>query len=135
MENEKKEIIEIQKVEQTENIVEEQVEPNKEKNKPKQQKKGFGIASMILGIVAIVLFGIWQVSIPCGILAIIFGVLGIKAINKGMAIAGLVTGIIGLLISIFIIILLFSIGFLKGFSDGLNKNNHRYRNYHYYNYY
>lgn len=78
------------------------------------------------------LFGIWQVLIPCGILAIVSGVLGMKAINKGMAIAGVVTGNIGVLISVLIIFCLLQLGKRL---DELNKNNHRYRNYHYYNYY
>ncbi len=59
------------------------------------------LASMILGIIALVIavFGgfvaVGWIGSICGILAIIFGVLGRKeAANKGKATAGLVCGII-----------------------------------------
>ncbi len=59
------------------------------------------LASMVLGIIALVIavFGgfvaIGWIGSICGILAIIFGVLGRKdAANKGKATAGLVCGII-----------------------------------------
>ena len=81
---------------------------------PKKDRKGFCIASMVLGIVALVFFCIWYVSIPCAILAIIFGVLGIKSTGKGMAIAGLITGSIGLVVSILIIVFLFVFGVAIG---------------------
>ena len=55
-----------------------------------EEKKGLSIASMVLGIVSIVLFCIWYISLPCAILAIIFAVIGMKNGGKGMAIAGLV---------------------------------------------
>ncbi len=113
MEEEKKEIIDVEKVNKTEattKVVEE----------PKKEKKGFCIASLVLGIVALIFFCLWYISIPCGILAIIFGILGIKSMNKGMAIAGLITGSIGLVISTLIIIALFMFGFAVGISDVLD---------------
>lgn len=58
--------------------------------------KGLSIASMVLGIVSVVLFCISYVSIPCAILAIIFGIVGKKKGGRGMAIAGLVLGIIAI---------------------------------------
>ncbi len=63
-----------------------------------QEKKGLSIASMVLGIVSLVLWCFWYLSIPCAILAIIFGIIGKKRAGKGMAIAGLVLGIITLVI-------------------------------------
>ncbi len=69
-------------------------------------KKGFAIAALVLGIVAIVLSCLWYISIPCGILALIFGILGRKSSKKGMSIAGLVTGVIGMIISIVILVVL-----------------------------
>lgn len=113
MDEEKKEVIEVKKVENTDN--------NVKKEEPKQEKKGFCIASLVLGIVTLIFFCLWYISIPCGILAIIFGILGIKSTSKGMAIAGLITGSIGLLISTLIVIFLFIIGFTIGFSDALNE--------------
>ena len=113
MDEEKKEVIEVKKVENKDN--------NVKKEEPKQEKKGFCIASLVLGIVTLIFFCLWYISIPCGILAIIFGILGIKSTSKGMAIAGLITGSIGLLISTLIVIFLFIIGFTIGFSDALNE--------------
>ena len=75
-----------------------------------QEKKGLSIASMVLGIISVVLFCIWYISLPCSILAIIFGIVGRKKGGKGMAIAGLVLGIIA--------ISLYGLGLLGIFSIG-----------------
>lgn len=72
---------------------------------PVQESKGLSIASMVLGIISVVLFCIWYLSIPCAILAIIFGIIGRKKGAKGMATAGLVLGIIALAILVVIYIL------------------------------
>lgn len=106
---------------------------------PKKDRKGFCIASMVLGIIALVLFCVWYLSIPCAILAVIFGILGIKSKGKGMAIAGLVTGSIGLVVSVFIIIFLVIFGVAMGISDSLDwddtyNNSRHYRNYDWYDY-
>lgn len=54
---------------------------------------GFGIAAMVLGIVSLVLF-CTCINVPLAIAAIIFAILQMtKGDRKGMAIAGLVTGI------------------------------------------
>ena len=37
---------------------------------PANDKKGFSIAALVLGIIALVLCCIWYVSIPCGIIAL-----------------------------------------------------------------
>lgn len=77
-----------------------------------QQRNGFGIASMVLGILSVVLFFIPGLPVVLGVLAIVFAVLGRKRVtrgeanNGGMAIAGLVTGIIGLLIGIVVVIVI-----------------------------
>lgn len=60
------------------------------------ESKGLSIASMVLGIISVVLCCVWWISIPCSILAIIFGIVGKKRGGKGMAIAGLVLGIIAI---------------------------------------
>lgn len=105
----------------------------------KKDRKGFCIASMILGIVALVLFCVWYLSIPCAILAVIFGILGIKSKGKGMAIAGLITGSIGLVVSVLIIVFLVIFGVAMGISDSLDwddtyNNSRHYRNYDWYDY-
>lgn len=137
MEEEKKDIIEVQKDEQTGNT-QKIIEPNQtttqkqSTQKNKKDRKGFCIASMVLGIVAIVCFCLWYIAIPCGILAIIFGILGVKSTNKGMAIAGIITGAIGLLIFIFIIIIFFMYGLAVGFSDAIKDDSNSHRNLNHY---
>ena len=68
------------------------------------EKKGLSIASMVLGIVSIITYCIFFVSIPCSILAIIFAIIGKNKGGKGMAIAGLVCGIIGLAVQIYVFV-------------------------------
>lgn len=80
------------------------MEENKEQKVVQDENKGFSIASMVLGIISIVLFCIWYLSIPCAILAIIFGIVGMKKGGKGMAIAGLVLGIIAVAIVLIFVI-------------------------------
>ena len=69
--------------------------------KPELPGKGMGITAMILGIAAISFYCFWFLSIPLGIVAL---VLGANASGKakragmknGMAVAGIITGSIGL---------------------------------------
>ena len=126
MEEKKDEIIEVEKVEET-NQEEKKTEVPKEepkvevkKEEPEKDKKGFSIAALVLGIIAIVLCCIWYISIPCAILAIIFGVIGIKSSKKGMSITGIVTGAIGLVISVVMFVALVFFGMIIGFSEGLD---------------
>lgn len=129
MDEEKKEIVEVEKVSNVEDTKAEETQ-TKKVEEPKKEKKGFCIASLVLGIVALVFFCLWYISIPCGILAVTFGILGIKTINKGMAMAGLITGAIGLVISTLIVIILFMFGFAIGMSDALdNIGNEYHRSY------
>lgn len=140
MEEEKKETVEIEKVdnlENTEKVENVNTEPkveNKKKEEPKKERKGFCIAAMVLGIIALVLFFIWYISIPCAILAIIFGILGIKTVHRGMAIAGLVTGIVGLVIWIFLIVITFMLGFALGISDALEDDYDSFKKYEHYDF-
>ena len=81
-----------------------------------KQKKGnpLGVTAMVLGIVAAVLAFIpcigWLGFIP-GVLAIIFGALSLKKVNageadgKGMSIAGLVCGLVAVIINIAMIVI------------------------------
>ncbi|THV24287.1 DUF4190 domain-containing protein [Glycomyces paridis] len=67
-----------------------------------QLPKGLSVASMVLGIIAVALFCVPFVNFVCGILAAVMGGVAIKKVNagqaggKGMAITGLVLGIIEL---------------------------------------
>ena len=69
-----------------------------------EEKKGMSIASMVLGLVGLIV-----AAIPCGILAIIFSVLGRKKGGKGFAIAGLVLGIIDVVFGMLSVLTIMSI--------------------------
>jgi len=75
-----------------------------DKNISSNEKKGLSIAAMVLGIIAIVLCCAWYISIPCAILAIIFGIIGRKRAGKGMATAGVVLGIIAIALMILVVV-------------------------------
>jgi len=70
-----------------------------ENQEVKEEKKGMSITSMVLGIVGLIVF-----ALPCGILAIIFSILGKKKGGKGFATAGLVLGIIDAIFGLIAII-------------------------------
>ena len=68
--------------------------------------KGMAIAAMILGIVSIVLCCIWYISIIAGVVAIVLGIMYNKKNGKcGMATAGIVCGIIGMILAIALIVI------------------------------
>lgn len=69
-------------------------------NVPQTESKGLSIASMVLGIIALVLFCIPFICFPCGIISVILGgvSLATKKGGKGMAIAGLVCSLVAILI-------------------------------------
>lgn len=81
----------------------------------RSQDQTLPIISLILGIFAL-LTGCFLGGIPLGALSVILGVMAMnnekrdsaRYGGKGLAIAGIVTGIIGLLTSIFIILLAFA---------------------------
>ncbi|MFD5099731.1 DUF4190 domain-containing protein [Streptomyces albidochromogenes] len=66
---------------------------------------GYGITAMVLGIIAVTFFCAYGLGIILGILALIFGILGRKrvqrgeATNAGMALAGIILGVIGFVLS------------------------------------
>lgn len=97
-------------------------------------KKGFSIAALVLGIIAIVLCCIWYVSIPCGIIALILGIIGLKSSKRGMSIAGIITGVIGMILAIVLIIsvVLFGVGVLNSVKDTIDDSNYP-SSYYYYN--
>ena len=73
---------------------------------PAQPRNGFGIAALVLGLLALVLC--WTIigGVLLGLLALIFGLIGRararrgQATNGGMSVAGLVLGVLGLLLGI-----------------------------------
>lgn len=74
---------------------------NNNMNQPPQgSKKGLGVASLVLGIVSIVLMCIWYIAVPSAIVAIVLGVLARKdPESRGFGTAGMVTGIVGIVFS------------------------------------
>lgn len=68
-------------------------------------RKGFSIASLILGIISLLTFCFIPLSILCGILSIIFGFIGLFRGGKGLGIAGLITGFLGMILSIIITVI------------------------------
>lgn len=67
-------------------------------NVPNADKPGFSIASFVLSIVGLIV-----AAIPCGLLAIIFGAVGMKKGMKGLAIAGLIIGIVDVVLGLLIV--------------------------------
>lgn len=75
-----------------------------------RSRNGFGIAALVLGLFALLLS--WTIigGILFGLLALIFGLLGRArakrgaATNGGMSVAGVVLGVLGLLIAIGLIV-------------------------------
>lgn len=66
-----------------------------------KNKSGMPVASLTLGIVSIVLSTFWYISLPAGILAIVFGE-SIKKMGSKLGKAGMILGIIGLSILLLI---------------------------------
>ncbi|MEV5438236.1 DUF4190 domain-containing protein [Streptomyces sp. NPDC052682] len=80
---------------------------------PMPPQNGMGIAAMVLGILSCCLFCLYGVvSVVLGILAVVFGIKGRKraeqgvADNHGQAQAGLIMGIIGIVLGITVIVLI-----------------------------
>ena len=65
-----------------------------------KDRKGLAIASLVLGIASTVLFCLVYLDTPLGILAVVFGCLGLKSSKKGLAIAGIILGAVGIIASI-----------------------------------
>lgn len=139
-EDKKREENEEKVVEIVENVKEDTKKEEKKKIEVTEDRKGLAIASMILGIISIVLCCAYGISIICAILAIVFGIISIKSSGKGMAISGIITGTIGIIITIAIFIFLFLVGFstaifdngvLEYNSDAWNESNYD-SNYEYY---
>lgn len=61
-----------------------------------QNKSVMHIAALVLGIISIVTHWFWYITLPTGILAIIFGIKSAKRTGSRMGKAGMITGIIGL---------------------------------------
>ena len=75
-----------------------------------QQSQGVAIASLICGLVSILTFCMWFLSVPLGIIAVVLGVLARgkaargEAGGAGLAKAGLICGSIGIVLSLLLTI-------------------------------
>ena len=73
--------------------------------------KGIAIASMVLGIVSIVIFCAWPLSIPCAIVGLILGIIARgkarrgEAGGRGMAKAGIITSTVAIVLAVLVIAL------------------------------
>lgn len=65
------------------------------------KKSGLSVASLTLGIISLILYGFWYVTMPAGILALIFGGKAVKKTGSKLAKAGIITATVGL--SLFIL--------------------------------
>lgn len=71
-----------------------------------QESNGFGIAAMVLGIISIVFCWAWFLGPILGILALVFGILQMKKkTGKGMAITGIITGSVAIVLTIIFYVL------------------------------
>ena len=73
----------------------------------KEQGKGFGLASCILGSISIPICFMPYFGIFFSILAIIFAVVQNKKVKTGTATAGLITGIIGTVLNVVMLFFVF----------------------------
>lgn len=84
-----------------------------------KNKESLGVASMVCGIISIVLFWFPYLSIPCGIVAIVLSRKCAKyGVKSSSVTAGLVTGIIGLVLSFIVLVfavVLASVLFTSGY--------------------
>lgn len=74
---------------------------------PSVNKSGLSIASMVLGIISIPFIFYAYLGFILGLLAIIFGIVGRKKGEKTIAMAGIITGSIGLSLSIAYLLFVF----------------------------
>ena len=80
-------------------------------NKPKGKFYGFGIAAMVLGIISITCCCVFGAPIIFAVLAVVFAIITLSKGANGFAIAGLVTGCIGVILNGLMLLLIFGGGF------------------------
>lgn len=95
-------------------------------------RNGFSVASLVISLISTV-FCCFGIMLPFQISSLIFGILGCKSQKKGMAIAGIVISVIGMLLAliaiVYIIVCLSAVTafspeiveeFEKAFEEGMN---------------
>ena len=74
-----------------------------------KKKSSFSVASLTLGIISVVSALFWYITIPTGILAIVFGRKAISKVGSKLGKAGFILGIVGLSLFAFIYLSLISL--------------------------
>lgn len=82
-------------------------------NKKNENRIVSHVVSLVLGIISIMTALFWYMSIPTGIISIVLGVNSYKKFDKKVGLAGMITGIVGLSLCIFIYTLLLILVFLE----------------------
>lgn len=118
-------------------------QPNYNVNGAPQQEKpegsiGFGVASLVLGIIALITFCTFCLNVPCAILAIIFGIIQlVRGNGKGLAIGGLITAGVSI-IAMIVFWVVIGVGmpkmsdmsdfnsYMKKYENQLNKDDYNY---------
>lgn len=72
--------------------------------KEMKNRTALGISSLVLGIISICTCIFYYISLPTGILAIVFGAINIHKTGSKIAKAGLITGIVGVCLCAFLYI-------------------------------
>ncbi len=81
-----------------------------------QPMNGLGTASLVVGIVSVVLFCLWPLAIILGILAVVFGLIARgrarrgEATNAGQALAGIICGGVGIILATVIGVVIIAFG-------------------------
>ena len=81
-------------------------------NRPPEELAGFAIASLVLGIISL-LISCLGINIITGILALVFGIIHMVKYNtrRGMAIAGIVLGVVSIVV--FVVLIAIGIAFVS----------------------
>ncbi|HZK34280.1 MAG TPA: DUF4190 domain-containing protein [Bacillota bacterium] len=95
--------------------------PNYDQQAAVPDRKGMAVASLVLGIISVVLFCLWYLSLPCAVVGLILGIMSLKSSGRGMAIAGLVISIVTLVITVLLFVLAaIGISILNDAASGIN---------------
>lgn len=71
---------------------------------PPETRNGYAIASLALGVSSVALC-IWTIGTPIALLAVVFGLMGMKGTTgRGMAIAGFVFGLVGFCLDVAVLV-------------------------------
>ncbi len=76
----------------------------KPKNPALKNKNTFAVIAMVSSIASLIFSCCCFLSIPCGVAALVFGILGLKSERRAMAIAGIVIGVVSIVISLVIFV-------------------------------